>query len=340
MLDLVFGNEENRKMIGEGIANGTLPHALILEGGAGSGRRTLAKEIAAALLCEGRATPGSALPCHRCEACRKVSEGLTPDVTVLGKEGKTTIGVAPIREIRADMFLSPTESEEKIYIVEDADSLTEQAQNALLVVLEEPPTGVRILLLAESAEALLTTVRSRARLLRMSRFTPEEIDRFLSARMPNALQIKAKAPSQYAALLQGADGRIGKALTLLDPETGGAHLARRKAIDGILSCLTSTPSFSSLTEAFAALPTARPELMGDLTLLLDALRDLALMKRTNTPPLCYYTDLEEAAATAKRIPLARLVKATDAVSQTVLALERNGNIALLCTNLKDQLKYT
>ena len=98
-----------------------------------------------------------------------------------------TMGVDVVRALRNDVSVVPNDLDFKIYIVEDAHTMTEQAQNALLVMLEEPPPNVFLLLLAESADAMLVTVRSRVRLYRMELFPTEEIDAYLMQKSPEPI---------------------------------------------------------------------------------------------------------------------------------------------------------
>lgn len=133
----LIGNEETKNRIGKAIESGRLPHAFLIGGPSGSGKSTLAIEIAAAMNCKGE---GDSLPCARCESCRRIYEGIYPDVKILSKaKDRATLGVEAIKDFREDMFLSSTESEHKIYIIDDAECMTPEAQNALLKVLEEPP---------------------------------------------------------------------------------------------------------------------------------------------------------------------------------------------------------
>ena len=135
----LLGNRETALRLSDAIASGTLPHALLLVGPRGSGKHTLATEIAAAANCERKGVSDS-LPCGVCSSCKRIYDRNFPDVSYLERaSGKATIGVDELREFREDMFLSSTESEFKFYIIEEGDLLTPAAQNALLKVLEEPP---------------------------------------------------------------------------------------------------------------------------------------------------------------------------------------------------------
>ena len=338
LLPGIFGNLQTRRHIGEDISAGKLPHAILLDGPRGSGKRTMAKEIAAALLCENRGASAESLPCRRCEACRKVFEGLCPDVTVLGRNEKAgTIGIDPVRRIRSDMFLSPTEAEEKIYIVEDAHTLTPQAQNALLIVLEEPPPNVRIILLAEGIESLLITVKSRVRRYTMSRFTPEELDEYLAVHSPESARLKAQDPKRYAALLQGADGTIGAVLSMLEPSESEELMSSRETVDRLVLALIS-PAYSKICDAVSYLPSSRAEMSQELILLQSALRDLVLLRSWGDIPLSYYTDREEALSLSGKLPRARICKISDGISEILQALERNGNVTVLQARLRDLFK--
>ena len=165
----LYGNEAVKDRLGRAIRSGTLAHAFLVSGPDGSGKTTLAMEIAAALNCERR--EGAELPCHVCNTCRRIKDGSFIDVKWLEKpKDKMTIGVGEVRTFREDMFLSATESDYKIYIIDNADKMTPNAQNALLKVLEEPPSNVVIFMLSESDDAILTTIKSRAQYVAMERF--------------------------------------------------------------------------------------------------------------------------------------------------------------------------
>ena len=136
-----------------------LAHAYLISGDSETRRKTLADYIARTLICN---RADGERPCDACAACDKVRRGIHPDMLVRGLiEGKKEIPVATIREMAAEAPTLPNEAEAKVYIVEAADSLNHSAQNAFLKLLEEPPSFVTFLLLAENPLALLPTVRSR-----------------------------------------------------------------------------------------------------------------------------------------------------------------------------------
>ena len=131
----LLGNEKTKSRIGAAIDGGTLPHALLIGGAFGSGKTTLAIEIAAALNCEKKGDGASSLPCGECGCCKRIRELNFPDLKVLSKpKDRATLGVDAIKDFREDMFLSSTESDYKIYVIDDAETMTTEAQNALLVL--------------------------------------------------------------------------------------------------------------------------------------------------------------------------------------------------------------
>lgn len=140
-----------------------LAHAYILLSPSPEERAETAKTLAAAVLC-GSAGP---VPCGSCRACRKVREGIHPDLITVRRladdkgRQKREIGVDQIRAVIGDSVVLPNEAERKVYVIEDADCMNAPAQNAALKLLEEPPRGVYFLLCAANAECLLETVRSR-----------------------------------------------------------------------------------------------------------------------------------------------------------------------------------
>lgn len=325
----LYGNRDTKERLGSAIKSGRLPHALILSGPRGSGRRTLAREIAAALVCEGQ---GPAIPCGTCENCRRIREGIFPDLHIVAPdEGKSLIPVGKIREMRAEMSLSAVESPYRIFIIEDAEAMNTTAQNALLISLEEPPDGVVILLLTASEDALLSTVRSRAQTVRTELFDTERLASYLESH-DRFRAMRNTDPSRAAALLEAAHGTIGEALTLLEGSGLSEVMGRREAVDGVIGALTARTTLS-LYDAIHALPQKRDELGEVLALLFEALRDLVLLKRDTGAPLLYYTDRAQAAALADGIGLRRLLALSDAIDLALPDLERNANVPVLLGGL-------
>ena len=327
----IYGNQENKSRIGDAILRGTLAHAYIVEGAVGSGKKTFAREIAAALACVQKGKDGFPLPCGVCPSCRKIIGGNSADVTCISPEG-TTISVDTIRALRTDMYLSSSEEERKVYIIDRAESMTPQAQNALLIVLEEPPTDILVFLLTDRADSLLPTIRSRASVIRMHLLSKEQMTDALKT-LPAWQTFSRKSPAEQLALLEGASGRLGALLDLLDGKKGDELLRERElALKTVLALVKNVP----FAERFAlqqSLPTKRGELLPFLDLVIAAIRDMILFFRNETCALCFFTDEGTLQDALEGVSLARLLHVYDLICQTQTSLNLNANVAITTQNL-------
>ena len=329
----LVGSDEIKARIGETLRNGRLSHAYLIEGPRGSGKRTLATLIAAALACRDRSDPHATLPCGACDACKRILEKRTPDVRYLDRGEKATVSVEAIRELRAEMALSATELETKVFIVADADVMTAAAQNALLISLEEPPPNVLILLLAESAEAMLPTIRSRTQLIRMGYVTDDVMRAHLVSCSREASTLARSAPEKLSAVISAADGRIGEALRLLSGKMQSDLLKKRQTVSELTSAFARASSFSSVYTAIMKLGTKRAEISELLLMLSDALRDLCTMRRYPEAKLLFFLDRDEAQRLAGQADYARLFAAEAAVRRAQSDLLSNANVQITLTAL-------
>lgn len=143
-------------------------HAYIISGANEDKCFEKAKELAKTILCGGENAP-----CGLCSDCRKCDEGIHPDLMVIKAEpGKKNIQVDAIRDMRSDAYTMPNDSKNKVYIIKNAGQMNQNAQNAFLKVLEEPPTFTHFIMTAENTGELLQTVRSRCRIVNL---LPEDV---------------------------------------------------------------------------------------------------------------------------------------------------------------------
>lgn len=336
---MLIGNEETARRLGDAVRGGILPHAHLIVGPSGSGKHTLALGIAAALNCENADREDLPLPCGICNTCRRIREGNFTDLRRLSHaDGRATIGVDEVRAFREDMFLSATESAYKIYIIEEFDTATPQAQNALLKVLEEPPPGVVILLLAEGCEKILTTIQSRAQLTRMRRLEPEKIEEYLLRKSREAGALKAHDPEAFRAAVLRADGRLGAALADVGGTESEATKKSRTVTDALIrASLPGTP-YLTVRTAVLALPGKRAELSDALDEVLLALRDLLLVRcRADAAPL-FYTDRKTAEEISAQMTKKRILRLFDLFSETADYNRQNGNINAIFADLSAKLK--
>ena len=206
MIFPLISNERIGETIENFIKQGHFPHAILIEGEAGLGKRTLCSYLTAAALCES----GEDCPCGQCKSCEMLKAGTHPDVSVTAlQDKKKSITVAQIRQAREDAFIKPQSAARKIMIIEQAHTLNEQSQNALLKVLEEPPGQTMFILLAENITSLLPTVLSRCITLNLTAPSTEAAFAFLKKQSP-----KAEDETIYAAL-SATRNNIGRAAALL-----------------------------------------------------------------------------------------------------------------------------
>lgn len=291
----LIGNERLKALFADGLRRGRGAHAYVLEGPPGSGRHTAARLIAAASLCEMRDDPAAPLPCGRCLSCRKILSGRSVDVLTVSRGERATLGVEPIRAVRDSLWVTPNDGDRKFYVIEDAHLMTPQAQNALLLSLEEPPDCVMFLLLCEDASLLLETVRSRAPVLSMERFSPAFTEEWLAANTKNP----DRGRIVRAAHLAG--GSLGLAKKLADGSD--AALSRYDAAEELARLLLSGRRSDTLVY-LTTLPKDRAALKQILTLTRLALRDVIADRRGGG--LLFYGSEEGVPAEAKKVSIRRV----------------------------------
>lgn len=207
----IVGHEQVISHLKNAISMGKVSHAYILNGPEGAGKRMIAEAFARALQCENHDTEG----CGKCRSCHQAESRNHPDIIYVNHEKPNTISVADIREqINGTIDIKPynTTSQYKVYIVDEAEKMNEQAQNALLKTIEEPPAYAVILLLTTNADAFLQTIRSRCVTLELKAVADEKIHNML---MRNYQVVDYKADVCVAF----AQGNVGKAILLAGSQT-------------------------------------------------------------------------------------------------------------------------
>lgn len=200
----ILGNEMVKDHFKKAIANHKISHAYILTGEAGMGRKSIANAFAMTLLCE----KGGSEPCMNCHACKQVMSGNHPDLIYVTHEKPGSIGVDDVREqINDTIMIRPYSSYYKIYIVDEAEKMTVQAQNALLKTIEEPPAYAVIILITTNQEAFLPTILSRCVQMKLKPLKDFTIKNYLTQN----LHIAEKDADICAAF---ARGNLGKAIHL------------------------------------------------------------------------------------------------------------------------------
>ena len=320
----IRGNTPLVEQLRRSAASGRSSHAYLFLGGAGAGKRLIANTFAKALQCEGEKRP-----CDSCKSCHAFNHGNHPDVIYFQplKNGKTYT-IEDVREqLLETVDLKPFQYEKKIYIIEKADTLNIQSQNALLKTLEEPPAHAVFLLLAERAEAFLPTVLSRVVVMKIRPLSAETIADYLM--QAGHLAEESHILSAYA------QGRIGQALELVEDE------GFREMRQDILGKLEVLPSMS---EGDAYLLAKDLEGYKNDLRFLDIMelwyRDLLTAKSLREEGYLIQRDKKDAIFRAAKEPAALLAKKAAAVRTARMRLAQNANFRLTMEVMLMDLKET
>lgn len=263
----IIGQEHIKEQLQHAIAQKKIAHAYIIQGEHFSGKEFIAKTFAATLQCERQGLE----PCGECRSCRQFSTGNQPDIIFVGHEKPNSIGVEDVRrQINADIAIKPYSSPYKIYIINEGEKLTPQAQNALLKTLEEPPAYAVMLILTTNLEELLPTILSRCVVLHMKPVQDELVREYLKREL--------MIPDYKAEICVAfARGNIGRAKQLAVSEE--FENIRNEALS-----LVKNIKNMELHEVMAAVRKIR-EYHIDVNEYLDVLqiwyRDVLLFKATN-----------------------------------------------------------
>lgn len=320
----IRGNTPLVEQLRRSAASGRSSHAYLFLGGAGAGKRLIANTFAKALQCEGEKRP-----CDSCKSCHAFNHGNHPDVIYFQplKNGKTYT-IEDVREqLLETVDLKPFQYEKKIYIIEKADTLNIQSQNALLKTLEEPPAHAVFLLLAERAEAFLPTILSRVVVMKIRPLSAETIADYLM--QAGHLAEESHILSAYA------QGRIGQALELVEDE------GFREMRQDILGKLEALPSMS---EGDAYLLAKDLEGYKNDLRFLDIMelwyRDLLTAKSLREEGYLIQRDKKDAIFRAAKEPAALLAKKAAAVRTARMRLAQNANFRLTIEVMLMDLKET
>lgn len=293
----IIGNESLKSLLKNHILNKTLSHAYIIEGPKNSGKKTFAKEICKALNCENKS---AALPCNCCKACNRIDEGYDTDIYYVSRGEKASIAVEDIRTMTATLGYYPDDGDVKIYIIDEAEKMTIQAQNALLLSLEEPPEYVFYLLLCEDSAQLLETVRSRAQTLKTELFEPGTIAEFLR-NYPKTKNMRDKDIDSAAAMSRGALGNALDILVQRDNSNTKIDTDARRFIELMCSDRRSDAII------FASnLKYTRIEYEYFFDSAVFALRDLLAIKY-DCDNITFYDDTQSAEALSSRLKIRRII---------------------------------
>jgi DNA polymerase-3 subunit delta' len=319
----VLGHERIRDLLGRALALGRLPPSLLLTGPRGVGKRTLAMAVARALLCPNGAG-GDA--CERCPACHRSGKGLHPDLLVGEPEGATnTLKIERIRDLVREIDGRPFEAASRAVLIDDAHCMTEQAQNALLKSLEEPPPTSHVFLITPSPQTLLPTIRSRCQTLRMGPLPASLLEAALVERLD-------LTPAEARLRVSVSAGSLGQALSF----EGDAYGALRDELLKVMAALVrgGVVDRLELAETLAE----RDDVPFALGVLRTLLRDVAALAAGAPGESLLNADVADRLRPLASSPLGpRAAQLAEAAGETLFGLKGNASKLLSVDVLLDTL---
>jgi DNA polymerase-3 subunit delta' len=240
--DQFFGLDEQLSRLRADFSGGRFVHAYLFTGPSGTGKRSVAEICARAVHCA-----GADKPCDECPACKRVISGTHPDHILVSAPGRS-IGVDAVRELVRRISIRPFEGGRYTVVIDDAEKLTQQAQNALLKTLEAPPGGAVFFLLTTTPSQLLPTIVSR---LRHERFHPVPV-----GEAARALAARGVPPDRAALAASAASGCVGRALEQLED---AGYWSLRERVMQSLSLLTGPWAVAEAAAKLAADRDGAPE---------------------------------------------------------------------------------
>jgi len=331
----LFANERLKNSLGRDFISGRFSHAYIIEGKDGFGKMTAALSCAAAISCENKLSNGD-VPCGKCISCKKIFGKISGDVVVINSGDKKTIGVDTIREMRNGLYITPNDGEYRVYIIENAEAMTVQAQNALLISLEEPPSYVVFLILCEDSSKMLETIRSRAPIIRMEYLGQDRIIDFLG-KTDEGQKLLSKDEEKIKRVSVMCDGSAGKALEMCadalkaSKKTSAEDVLRDIAEKLVRDILTGKKA--NAIELVRTIPKGHENSRAVVDFGMKAIRDLIAKKIGSEVSPAFYANAEEIALLSKTASLQRLNKIYSAFAEYRSYLEQNASEAIITTLL-------
>ncbi|MDE6031968.1 MAG: hypothetical protein K2G32_10145 [Oscillospiraceae bacterium] len=321
----LYGKEGLRKRLTDIARQDRLPHAILLHGNSGAGKKVMARYIAKLFLCErlngdGAPPDGEFMPCEQCPACRNINADEHPDVIFVKRTCGGKYSMDEFRAVLAGTVIKPNNGGVKVYVFEDCD-MRVQHQNALLKLIEEPAGYLRFIFTCENANSILETI--------LSRVTEFEVRPMSVGECAECLTDGGVEPKRAAELSEPCSGNVGKCLAEIE---GGEET---KLIDTARKAAAAVSARDKLSTAAAlSEQTGRAEFAAVLDYFSDILRDALALRCGGEATSC---GKKEAAGIAKAFSEAEILNMLDSVFEVAGNGEINLNLALSAAYLSSKL---
>lgn len=325
----IIGHEDIVKHFKSSIELSKVSHAYILNGEKGVGKKTLASVVAKSLQCES----GEADPCGKCKSCLQAETGNQPDIIWVKHEKPNVISVDEIRtQLVNDIDLKPYSSRYKIYIVPDSQMMNQQAQNALLKTLEEPPEYAIIMLLTNNVDKFLPTILSRCIVLNFKPVEPLHMMEYLVSNI-GVDQEKARFCTDFA------QGNLGKAVRLaISPDYNEIREDSVRLLRRI-----SDMEMDEIIQAVKNMGKYKLDITDYIDIMTMWFRDILMVKISNSPnKIIFKHEFSTMKKQASRMSYEGIEKILEAMDKLKLRLETNVNfdiaMELMLLTIKENME--
>lgn len=307
----LYGHETVKKSLESAIAHDRISNAYVFEGIQGVGKKMCAKIFSQALVCSEKENA----PCGKCPSCVQASALTMPDIIYVKKDDdKASIGVENVRQqVIAEAYLKPRNAERKVFVIEEGDDLSQEAQNALLKVLEEPPSYVTFIICVTSKEKLLSTVLSRSQTVTFFPLPCEKVAEYLND--------KTDTVSEKVQLISKlAQGSIGAAL-----EFSGNDAKLERMEKSIASLINLKKNAIRIREMVELLTEEKENITEVIDYMSTFLRDCVLIK-AELPQMAVFSDkVSDMRVFSQDLSKKKLISAFDKLNDLKIKLKQNLN---------------
>jgi DNA polymerase-3 subunit delta' len=319
----IIGHRRLVAILSRGAARGTVPQSLLFAGPAGVGKRRIAMALAETLNCPSPISTAEIERdgCGECASCRRIARNKHPDVIVVEPGDMGSIKIDTVRDVIEKAQYRPFEGRRRVVVIDDADALIPPAQNALLKILEEPPSSSVFVLVSAMPDALLPTVRSRCPRLRFGPLTPGEIAEALK-RDHDYTDAEARV------VAADAEGSLGRALEAESADLAEARANAQRLLEQTARIADPVKRIDLVKDLVGKGPSAgeRDQLAVCLRALSSLLRDLGVLSTRADARMLANADVhDELSRLTSAFDSARCMRAFAAVDQALGALERNAS---------------
>ena len=325
----IVGQDQAKKLLSSAVKYNKISNAYIISGEKGCGKKMLANAFATALMCE----KGEGEACGECPACKQTANMNNPDVIYVTHEKPNVIGIDEIRsQLNSTVDIKPYKATRKLYIIDDAQLIGPQGQNALLKTIEEPPEYVTILFLTTNLSSFLPTILSRCVKIEMKALTNDQVRDALV----NSHKVALDRVDVCAAFAQG---NLGKAFSLVNDEE---FLERKNDLINLLASINKSGAYE-MSGYISSLGKDKSRIDEALSLITLWMKDVLLYKSTaDTKGIVFLKEADTIKMISSRMTYEGLGNVIDTVEKTKDRLKYNVNtetaLELLLYSIKENTK--